>query len=288
MQKPMCNLPLVSAAAAIAHLPRFAIKIPLADLIRAYNAPRVPLQTPPGKGCPHTGQVSPAHLESRRLMTTEPVQDAFLREIQSDLQREKLRAIGRRYGVPIIMIVLAAVLGLTGWQFWQRQQTDRLTEVGLRYEAALTARQEWQEAAAAESFQQLAAQGDGGYAVLAALQMAHGKAGDVSPLNTLAADAQQDAMVRDAAAVLAGYRATGPVPGAVRARLEVLGGTTGPWQYLAREALALNALASGLTAEAGKALRELRDDPTLPAPTASRVTALLAALPSETPQQEKK
>jgi hypothetical protein len=222
---------------------------------------------------------------------TENIQNQeFLREIQSDLQLTKLRAAGKRYGVPALIVLVMALLAGGGWSLWQRQQSARLTDAGLRYEAALEAQKKGDTAAALASLRALAKTGDGGYATLAALHIAAGQQDDVGLLNTIAGDPQQDALVRDIAAVLAGYRATKPMPGAVRERLERLGGATGPWQYLAREALALNALASGLTAEARPMLIALRDDPTLPAPTASRIAALLATLPAETPasQQEKK
>jgi hypothetical protein len=232
-------------------------------------------------------KVQQIHRTKNSLMS-EPVQDAFLREVQSDLQREKVRQLGRRYGLPVMIVLIAAALGLTGWQFWQAQHTKRLTETSLRYEAALTAAQQGQDAAVRETLRQLAASNDGGYAVLAALKVAASTPDDLSLLNTLTADTRLDSMARDAAAVLAGYRATGPVPGAVRARLETLGGGTGPWQYLAQEALALNALQAGLIADARKRLTGLQNDPTLPAPTASRVAALLASLPAETQRLGKK
>jgi hypothetical protein len=48
-------------------------------------------------------------------------QDVFLREVDDALREEELRAAAKRWGVVIAVVVLAALLGLAGYLFWQQR-----------------------------------------------------------------------------------------------------------------------------------------------------------------------
>jgi hypothetical protein len=209
---------------------------------------------------------------------TDSTSDSFLREVQSDLNRARLSAFGRRWGLPLALVLLAALGSVAILQFMHRQNYERALAAGVRYETALGHSTDGQTDAAREAFRQLAATGQDGYAALASLRLAVAT-NDINLYVALVGDAALDPVVRDVAAVLAGYRATAPVPGAVRSRLMDLAGGPKPWQYLAQEALALNAITAGLPDEARQMLQDLRSDPTLSPAAKSRAEALLATLP---------
>ncbi|MBD8677628.1 tetratricopeptide repeat protein [Sphingomonas sp. CFBP 13720] len=63
--------------------------------------------------------------------------DAFLREVDDELRREKVSDIGRRYGLWIIGAVIAALVAFGAWTFWQHRQTQQAGEQGEQLATAL-------------------------------------------------------------------------------------------------------------------------------------------------------
>jgi hypothetical protein len=59
---------------------------------------------------------------------------AFLREVDEELRREQLAVAGRRYGIAIIGVVVAALLAFGGWLIWQSHEQSVAADEG----AALT------------------------------------------------------------------------------------------------------------------------------------------------------
>ncbi len=63
--------------------------------------------------------------------------DAFLREVDDELRREKVSDIGRRYGLWIIGAVIAALVAFGAWTFWQHRQAQQAGEQGEQLATAL-------------------------------------------------------------------------------------------------------------------------------------------------------
>jgi hypothetical protein len=71
------------------------------------------------------------------LALTPQNNDAFLREVDDELRREKVSDIGRRYGLWIIGAVIAALVAFGAWTFWQHRQTQQAGEQGEQLATAL-------------------------------------------------------------------------------------------------------------------------------------------------------
>lgn len=63
--------------------------------------------------------------------------DAFIREVDDEMRREQMSAIGRRYGLWIIGAVLLALAAFGGWTWWQHHQTSLAAEQGDQLATAL-------------------------------------------------------------------------------------------------------------------------------------------------------
>lgn len=63
--------------------------------------------------------------------------DAFIREVDDEMRREQMSAIGRRYGLWIIGAVLLALAAFGGWTWWQHHQTSLAAEQGEQLATAL-------------------------------------------------------------------------------------------------------------------------------------------------------
>lgn len=63
--------------------------------------------------------------------------DAFIREVDDEMRREQMSAIGRRYGLWIIAAALLALAAFGGWTWWQHHQTSLAAEQGERLATAL-------------------------------------------------------------------------------------------------------------------------------------------------------
>lgn len=63
--------------------------------------------------------------------------DAFIREVDDEMRREQMSAIGRRYGLWIIGAVLLALAAFGGWTWWQHHQTSLAAEQGEKLATAL-------------------------------------------------------------------------------------------------------------------------------------------------------
>lgn len=210
--------------------------------------------------------------------------DGFIREVDEELQRERVARLWQRYGTIIIgvaVIVIAATAGKVGWDAWQDRQ---LAQQATAFAAAENAfRTDLPEAA--DKFAVLADGLDGNAAAIARLREAQVRLADgqddaaVATLEAVAATAGIDAILRDIAAVAAAeQRLDADSLAELRASLEQQGADGAAFRYSARELLALAALEAGERDESLEQLRSLANDGTAPEPIRQRAGELLAAL----------
>ena len=57
-------------------------------------------------------------------MAVSPTDQAFLREVDDELRRDKVAAAARRWGIVAIVAVVAGLLAFGGWLYWQHRQTQ--------------------------------------------------------------------------------------------------------------------------------------------------------------------
>jgi len=213
--------------------------------------------------------------------------EEFFREVDEDLQRDRLAALWRRYGWFVIALAVAVVVGTAGGEAWRAWQQRSMQAEAARYEAAVQGL-DADPAAAAGRLDAFARDSRSGYGQLARLREAQAKmaakdeAGAVAALQTLADDRPADPLVRDLASLLVAERTidTGD-PAALKARLEPLAAAGAPYRLTARELQALLDLRTGDAASARKRLEDLSREVGLPQQQEQRVKQLLASLGAE-------
>jgi len=93
--------------------------------------------------------------------------ETFLREVDEELRREEAIALWRRWGVVIVVAVVAALLALAGWLWWQSHRENVAAEQGVKFNQAMDALGNNQATKAAPVLTDLAKSGTEGYASLA-------------------------------------------------------------------------------------------------------------------------
>ena len=63
---------------------------------------------------------------------------AFLREVDDEVRREQMLSVWQRYGRIIVLAVVAALVALGGWLYWNHHRNAQLAAEGERLQAALT------------------------------------------------------------------------------------------------------------------------------------------------------
>lgn len=211
--------------------------------------------------------------------------DGFIREVDEELQRDRMAKLWKRYGpyvVGAVTVVVLATAGKVGWDAWQARQLEEQGAAFAAAEAALD-RGEWAEAA--EQFSNLATVRGADAAALAKLREAEARIASndadagLALLDDLAASASIDPILRDYAAVAAAQRRLGAVdPASLRTALAPQMVAGAPFRHSARELAALAALLAGDTAVAVDELRLLEADQSTPGDMRRRVMEMLAAL----------
>jgi len=217
--------------------------------------------------------------------------DEFIREVDEEIQQEKMSLLWRQYGALVIggaVLLVAATAGIVGWQNWQ---ANSLLAQGRDRAAAEAALAQGDFAGAAERFSAIAEASDGGPAAIAALGVAraHVEAGDidaaVAALDGLAARSDVDILFRDLAALQSvQLRLDTADPEALLAELEPLAAAGAPWQHSAREAKAIAAMRAAQDALAIETLTGVIEDALTPDAMRQRARELLLALGGDLPQ----
>ena len=212
----------------------------------------------------------------------------IFREVDEDVRRDRLHKLWKQYGSYVIIACVALVLGTAGRTFWRDYQVKQRLADSARYEQAATLLEEGRETEAINAFAELARDAGGGYAVLGRLReaAARAQAGDLSgavrAYDALAEDGGADPIYRDLARLLAALLLVDDSPAQeIEHRLEPLLGEASPWQFSARETVAIAVLGEGRREEARERLQALADDLEAPAGVRGRASELLAAMKSE-------
>lgn len=211
--------------------------------------------------------------------------DGFIREVDEELQRDRMATLWKRFGpivVGAVLVIVLATAGKVGWDAWQVRQ---LEQQGAAFAAAEAALGRNDASVAADQFAGLAASQHGDAAALAKLREAEARiaGGDADAglalLDELAGTDQIDPILRDYAAVAAAQRRLGVAdPASLQAALapQMTGGS--PFRHSAREIAALAALQAGDEGAAVDALRQLLADIGTPDDMRRRAGELLATL----------
>lgn len=211
--------------------------------------------------------------------------EAFLREVEEDLRRDRMLAIWRNYGR---WLVLAAILGIAafgGWLWWQEQNKTQTGVVGEQFQEAIDALGANQVAKAEPLLKQVAESDIDGFVSQARftqadillqkddLKGAAAKFAEVASDTTAPKPLRDLALLRQTAAEYDTMQ-----PQAVIDRLRPLAVKDSPWFGSAGEMTAIAYLRMGRKDLAGRLFGDIAKTETVPASIRQRAVQLAGVL----------
>jgi hypothetical protein len=176
----------------------------------------------------------------------------LFREVEEDLQRERMERLWKKYGKYVLATVAAILLGFGGYQVWKQQTEAAAADRGARFVAAVDYARDGKTAESEVLFKALAAEAPGAYAVLAKMRLADaatkaGKPDDAfATYEALGKDASIDPTMRQFAQLQAAALQVDKADlNEMQARLTPLAENSSPWRHSARELLGLSAYRAG-------------------------------------------
>lgn len=177
--------------------------------------------------------------------------DVF-REVDEDLRRERVKEAWNRYGILLLGGAILIVVAVAVFVFLDTRGQQQAEAEGDRYYDALALARAGDASAAQAAFAAIAADGQGGYPLLAALNEATAMAdagninGAVAAFDAIANDTTNSQAMRDVAEIRAAMLLTDTATlEEIRTRLTPLSESTGPFRPLAFELMALTAIRVG-------------------------------------------
>ena len=201
-------------------------------------------------------------------------------EVDEEVRREQLKKLWERYGnlfVALAFLVVAAVAGWRGYQYWQDKKA---AETGAQFTAAALLAEQGKHEEAEKAFARVAAEGTAGYRVLARLREAAELAARdpkaaIAAYDDIAASSSTGQPLKDFAAVRAAMLLLDSAPFAeMTRRLEPIAAANAPFRHSARELLAFSAWKAGDTAAVRKWTTLIRGDQETPQALRQRVEML--------------
>ncbi len=211
--------------------------------------------------------------------------EELFREVDEELQREKLLALWRRYGSWVVGVALVIVIGVAAFLGWQRWEEHARQSQAQEFAEAMRTFADRRYPEAALALSKFAASAKPGFAAIARLSQARAQiqAGDQkaarATLEALADNDKVDPLFRSLARLLDISRQIDTAdPKDLIRQLEPLSASGTPWRQPARILLSAAALRAGDKSMARKALEDVKQDATAPAATQSLADQLLKAI----------
>ncbi len=211
--------------------------------------------------------------------------EQFLREVDEELRRDQAMDFGRRYGVWIIVAVIAAFAAFAGYLFWQHRQTQAAEADGVTLQSAYDSLGANKPADAAKPLAELVKSGTGGYRVLARFTQADLllQKNDLKGAAAKFAEVAGDASVAEPFRNLALIRQTTAEfdtlkPDVVVSRLRTIAAPGNPWFGSAGELVAAAYVKQGKSALAGQLFGKIAKDEDVPATIRQRAVQMAGVL----------
>jgi len=191
----------------------------------------------------------------------------IFREVDEDLRREQYKRLWDRFGLYVIGLAVLIVLGVSGYKAWEWWERTQAAATGDRFLAALELSDAGKHDEALAALAAIAADGSGGYPVLATFRSAGEKAaagdtdGAVAAYDAIASRRGLPPLVADLARLRAAMILADSLgPDELQSRIGDLVQTGNPWRHSAREILGLAAYRVGDLDTARKYFDEIADD----------------------------
>lgn len=211
--------------------------------------------------------------------------DILFQEVEDDLRQDKANKLWSTYGMYIVGIAVAAVVGVASFQGWKSYDLSSRQAAGETFAAAQKLIEEQRSEEALQAFSDISNE-SGGYAILARFRVAalHSSGGDLSAAiatyKTLADDSSLTPYYQDMAVILGAFVELDSNDSGVQLieKVGTLTGETNPWRHSAREILGLSALQSGDIGKASEYFQAITDDATAPQTIKTRTSEMLTIL----------
>lgn len=208
--------------------------------------------------------------------------DSFIREVNEELRSDQMKTVWKRFGKVIIGLAVLIVVGTAADRAYNYWNTEKASEAGDRFLAALQLASENKAAEAKTALEALEKEGHGAYPVLARLRAATlaAEGGDVdgamAGFAAIAADTTVAEPVRNVARLRAAFLMVDTQPyDKVAAEVEPLAVAGNAMRHSAREALGLSAYRNGDFKRAREWFQQIVDDAEAPRNVGSRAQMLL-------------
>ena len=204
----------------------------------------------------------------------------IFQEVDEEVRREQLKKLWERYGTYFIAACIVIVIGVGAWRGYEWWQAKQAAQSGAAFEQAVKLAELGKHQEAAAAFTKLSADATPGYRVLARLREAAELATTdrktaVAAYDAIAADNRAGQVVRDLAAVRAGYLLVDTAPySEILQRLEPATAADRAFRHSAREILALSAWKTGDMSAARRWTEMIMGDPQTPPGPRSRAEML--------------
>ncbi|HEV3161657.1 MAG TPA: tetratricopeptide repeat protein [Xanthobacteraceae bacterium] len=204
----------------------------------------------------------------------------IFQEVDEEVRRERLKKLWERYGTYFIAACIVIVIGVGAWRGYEWWQAKQAAQSGAAFEQAVKLAESGKHQEAAAAFTKLSADATPGYRVLARLREAAELATTdrktaVAAYDAIAADNRAGQVVRDLAAVRAGYLLVDTAPySEILQRLEPATAADRAFRHSAREILALSAWKTGDMSAARRWTEMIMGDPQTPPGPRSRAEML--------------
>ena len=204
----------------------------------------------------------------------------IFQEVDEEVRREQLKKLWERYGTYFIAACIVLVICVGAWRGYEWWQAKQAAQSGAAFEQAVKLAESGKHQEAAAAFTKLLADATPGYRVLARLREAAELATTdrktaVAAYDAIAADNRAGQVVRDLAAVRAGYLLVDTAPySEILQRLEPATAADRAFRHSAREILALSAWKTGDMSAARRWTEMIMGDPQTPPGPRSRAEML--------------
>jgi hypothetical protein len=211
--------------------------------------------------------------------------DAFLREVDEELRRDQIFSFWRRYGRLVALLIVAFLLALGGWLWWQNQRAEQAGAEGERLTRAIDQLSADRAAEARPALEEMGKSDRPGYRAAARLALGAValQAGDLKGSAARFAEVANDPKVAQPMRELALIRQTAIEfdqlpPDTVVDRLKTLAQKGNPWFGSAAELTAAAHLKAGRPSEAGALFAAIAADPGTPETLRSRAVQIASVL----------
>lgn len=212
-------------------------------------------------------------------------QDVFLREVDDALRHDQVEGFFKRFGLPLLAVIVLGLAAFAGFLFWQHRQEETRAANSEAFTQAIDALKAQNFDSAREKLKPLADSGSDGSAtsaklLLAGIALQQNKTADALKLyDTVANDAKAPQPMRDLATirgVAANFDAMKPED--VVARLKPFAAPGNPWFGAAGEMVGMAYIKMNKGDQAGPLFAAIAKDETVEDGLRSRARQLAAVL----------